>query len=66
MSDAIDAARFRYLKKLIVTVFDEDDCLVFGFNADELSKVRFIGTPTFTDVIDTLMTNSVKTDTPAH
>lgn len=66
MSDAVDAARFRYLQKLIVTVFDEDDCLVFGFNTEELSKVRFIGTPTFADVIDTLMTNSVKTDIKAH
>ena len=66
MSDAVDAARFRYLQKLIVTVFDEDNCLVFGFDTEELSRVRFIGTPSFAQVIDTLMANKAKTDTPAH
>lgn len=66
MSDAHDAARFRFLDGMIDVVVAEGDMIVFGFDTSLLEKIKFKGVPTFSQVIDSMMTLSANDTTQGH
>ena len=66
MSDAHDAARYRFLDGMIEVVITEGDMIVFGFDTTLLEKIQFKGVPTFSQVIDSLMALSAKETTQGH
>lgn len=64
-TDALDAARFRYLSQRVVAV-QYGDRVGMAVDTRDLEDVEFAETPTFRELVDAMMTNSVKQTTRGH
>ena len=59
-TDARDAARFRYLGQRVVAM-QYGDRVGMAVDTRDLEGVEFLETPTFRELVDAMMTNSVQT-----
>jgi hypothetical protein len=64
-TDALDAARFRYLSQRVVAVH-YGDRVGMAVDTRDLEDVEFPETPTFRELVDAMMTNSVKQTIKGH
>ena len=60
MSDAADAARFRYLMSQVEVTTGFSDRVSMCIRSDDLERVEFNHLPTFRDMVDAMMTNAVQ------
>jgi hypothetical protein len=62
---ARDAARFRYLSQRVVAI-QYGDRVGMAVDTRDLEGVEFPETPTFRELVDAMMTNSVDRTTKGH
>jgi hypothetical protein len=63
VSDAADAARFRYLISQVTITAGFDDNVIIHIRSDDLDHVEFNHFPKFRDMVDAMMTNAVQATT---
>lgn len=61
VSDAADAARFRYLMSQVEVTTGFSDRVVMRIRSDDLGSIEFNHFPTFRDMVDAMMMGSVQT-----
>jgi hypothetical protein len=64
-TDALDAARFRYLGSRIVAV-QHEDMIGMAVDTRDLEGINFLEPPTFRELIDSMMANSTKQNMRGH